>query len=309
MPDPPLSIPQAVVNWVRGVFAEVNHRTSVKLSRNANVWETSLDMTVIEQLSQFSAPFKFPSNWIVRIETHYLGGGRYWGRWEVADLGILIVFRRSSQVLATKVALLQSKRLYADEIENAAEDIELDYAIGFGRLLESDSEYRSVVKPRTFHFSSQSRYRALEYSGDQYKAILKYTQDTSIQVHYLLYNPLTLPWTVVVPVINGSTPKSTEETVCCRAIGAGVLDTKLRAASVAAGDNPSFAQICGADPHRPDLDNWRLETFVADLVLGCKEGYLAGKTPFEDEGLFRVFNRRSGPISAAISVTIDAPEG
>jgi hypothetical protein len=309
MPDPPLSIPQPVVDWVRGVFAEVNRRTSVKLSRNANVWETSLDMTVIEQLSQFAAPFKFPSNWIVRIETHYLGGGRYWGRWEIADLGVLIVFRRRGQVIATKVALLQSKRLYPDEIESTGEDMELDYAIGFGRLLESDSEYRGVVKPRTFHFSPQSRYRALEYNGDQYKAILKYTQDTNIQVHYLLYNPLTLPWTVEVPVTEGSISKSAEETACCRAIGAGIMNAKLSAASLSAGDNPAFAQICGADPRKPDLDNWRLETFVADLVLGCKEGYLAGKTPFEDEGLFRVFNRRSGPISAAISITLDAPEG
>jgi hypothetical protein len=308
MPDPPLSLPPPVLNWIRGVFAEVNHRSATKLSRNANVWETSLDMTVIEQLSQFTAPFRFPSNWIVRLETHYLGGGRYWGKWEIADLGILIVFRKRGRVLATKVALLQSKRLYPDEIHNASEDHELDYQIGFGRLLESDSEYRSIVKPRTFHFSQMSRYRALEYGGEQYKAILKYTVDTNIGVYYLLYNPLALPWTVSLPVMDDTAPKSTEDNVCCRVIAAVNMDVKLGAASLAGADSPSFAQICGTDTYKLDADNWRLETFVADLVLGCKEGYLAGKTPFEDEGLFRVFNGRSGPISAAISVTIDAPD-
>jgi len=32
-------------------------------------------------------------------------------------------------------------------------------------------------------------------------------------------------------------------------------------------------------------------------------------TPMDDDGLSEVFNRRSGPISAAISITIDAPAG
>lgn len=61
MPAPPFAIPTEVLDWIRGVFAEVNRRSAGKLSRIPNVWETSLDMTVIEQLSQFSAPFKFPS--------------------------------------------------------------------------------------------------------------------------------------------------------------------------------------------------------------------------------------------------------
>ena len=50
--------------------------------------------------------------------------------------------------------------------------------------------------------------------------------------------------------------------------------------------------------------------FVADLVIECnKEGYIAGTNPMEDEGVFEVFNRRSGPIFAAISISIDAPAG
>ncbi len=46
---------------------------------------------------------------------------------------------------------------------------------------------------------------------------------------------------------------------------------------------------------------------IADLVLRCKEGHVAGVNPMNDEALFTAFNRRSGPIYAAIPITIDAP--
>jgi hypothetical protein len=307
MPAPPLELPADVISWIRDVFAEVNRRATTKLSRNANVWETSLDMTVIDQLSQFTAPFRFPSEWIVRLDTHYLGGGGYWGRWEIADLGVLVVFRRRGQILATKIALMQSKRLYPSEIEGELEDLPVDYQIGFGRLLESDGEYRSLIKDRAFHFTPQSQYRALEYQEEQYQAILKYSEDTGIPVYYLLYNPCILPLKVILPATSQSEAENNSQNLGCRVIAAAAMDTKLRSLSLKKGKSPSFAQIAGEDLRRLDGNFWRLETFVADLVLGCKEGHLAGTIPTQDAALYRVFNRRSGPISAAISVTIDAP--
>ena len=78
----------------------------------------------------------------MNLDTHFLGG-RYWGHWEVADIGILVVFRRKGQMLGTKIALIQSKRLYPDEIENAVDMHPMDYETGFRRLLSSDSEYKS----------------------------------------------------------------------------------------------------------------------------------------------------------------------
>ena len=48
-----------------------------------------------------------------------------------------------------------------------------------------------------------------------------------------------------------------------------------------------FQQVAGT-PLDPNF--WTLHNFVADLVLGCQEGRLAGTNPFEDEALFRVFN-------------------
>jgi hypothetical protein len=46
--------------------------------------------------------------------------------------------------------------------------------------------------------------------------------------------------------------------------------------------------------------------FVADMVVTCKEGYVV--TEQNDEALLGVFFGRSGPISAAVSVTVDAPD-
>lgn len=51
---------------------------------------------------------------------------------------------------------------------------------------------------------------------------------------------------------------------------------------------------------------WRLEYFVARLLVMCEEGYIADNP--RDEGLDAVFRRRDAPISAAIAITFDSPE-
>lgn len=56
------------------------------------------------------------------------------------------------------------------------------------------------------------------------------------------------------------------------------------------------------DQHRA---GWRLEHFVVDLLLECETGYIANSP--DDGGLNYIFNRRTGPISAALALTIDAP--
>jgi hypothetical protein len=306
MPAPPFPIPEAVIDWVRDVFTQVNRRSSSTLSRIPTTWETTLDHSLIGHLAEFAAPFRFPSNWVVNLDTHFIGGGRFWGSWEIADIGVLIVFRQGGRILGTKLALLQSKRLYPDEVESATDIHPIDYRVGFGRLLASDSEYRSSVKPRIFHFSADSKYRALEYAGDQYAALLGYVGKHGIPVHYHLYNPVTIPWTTELPAsVDGQVPLR-DLTVGSRIINAATLDTKLQRAGLVKAQHPSFAQIAGS-ADQWDRDFWSLQHFVADLVIGCKEGYIAGTSPMEDEGLFSVFNLRSGPISAAIAINIEAP--
>lgn len=309
MSYPPFPVPIEVTNWVRTIFGQVNERTSKKLSRIPTTHETSLDLTIIEQLSQYAAPFRFQSDWLVRLDTHYLGGPRYWGKWEIADIGILIVFRRKSIVEATKIALLQSKRLYPIESYAPSEDHSVDFEVGFGRLLESEQQFKSLIKKRRFSFAQESHYRALEFRGEQYDAILEYSRKEGVPVHYLLHHPLSLPSTTELPA---EADDAKFEGLSCelgsRVIGAEALDLTLRSAKLKKGSNPSFEEIAGRGPTLDDAF-WKFEHFVADLVLGCKEGYRGGTSPMEDQKLFRVFNRRSGPVSAAISITVDAPAG
>ena len=301
----PLDIPAAVIDWIRNVFEQVNKRTATTLSRIPTMWETTLDQILISHLAEFSAPFRFPSNWVVTLDTHFLGG-RIWGQWEIADIGFLVVFRRAGKVVATKIALLQSKRLYPDEVKVATDIHRIDYMVGFGRLLQSDGEYNNHVKQRTFTFSEQSKYQALDYGGEQYNEILNYTRKHGIPVHYQLYNPLLVPSSAELPASVDSTPTSSELQVGCRVVNAASLDTRLQSAGLRKLQNPSFSQIAGL-ANSLAADCWPLHYFVADLVLGCKEGHLAGTVPEPGEPLFAVFNQRTAPISAAISININAP--
>ncbi len=306
--DLPFPLPEAVKDWVRSAFRQVNERTARKLTRIPTTHETSLDLTVIEQISQFATPFRVVSDWLVRIDTHYLGGGRHFGEWEIADLGILIVYRRSGIVQRTKIGLLQSKRLYPDELTVEAEDHPIDYMVGFGRLLHSDSEFRAATKDRRFHFSTESKYRALEYKGEQYARVLEYQEKEKIPVHYLLYNPLRIPAEAVVPIAAFRQEDESCE-VGCRIVSAGQLDAAMRFLERKLGDSPSFSDMVHASSmlDQGEGGGWRLEHFIVGLLLGCKEGYQGGTDPTRDRGLLRVFGRRTAPIAAAISITIDGP--
>ncbi len=306
----PFAIPDHVVDWIRDIFEQVNQRSASTLSRIPTTWETTLDHSLIGHLAEFSAPFRFASNWVVNLDTHFLGGGRYWGKWEIADIGLLIVFRRSGHVIGTKLALLQSKRLYPEEVDVEHDIHSIDYLVGFGRLLESDSEYRSVVKPRTFHFSERSKYQALEYGGEQYKAVLEYTVKHGVPVHYQLYNPLTVPSTADLPAAVEAGAPLPELRVGCRVVNAAMLDVVLQRAGLSSAERPSFFQIAGS-PDRLDDHFWTLHNFVADLVLGCKEGYLAGTSPMNDEALFTVFNRGAAqsPLPSRSASTLQARRG
>jgi hypothetical protein len=50
---------------------------------------------------------------------------------------------------------------------------------------------------------------------------------------------------------------------------------------------------------------WRLEDFICDELLGCREGDEFGS--INDANMQMLFNRRSGPIAAAVAISIEAP--
>lgn len=188
-------LPDDVRLWLTGVFGAANSAASSHLSRVPHAHEPSLDGTLISGINPHARPVSFASDWVVRIDTHFLGGGRHFRRWEIADIGVLVMFRRAGKLIRTKVGLLQSKRLYANE--QTAED-EPDY-VGFGRLHESDTVFAAAIAPRAFVFSESSRYRALHIGDEQYKNIDDYENASGIPIFYFFYNPLKVPTEVSLP--------------------------------------------------------------------------------------------------------------
>jgi hypothetical protein len=308
---PPIPIPPDVRDWLHRVFVGCNGRVSQTITQVPTIHEVPLDMTFIQHFLGVSAPRRFQSGWTVEINTHYLGGGRHYAewddfprRWEIADIGLLVIFREAGKVLRSKVALLQSKRLYPDEQE-FEEDVPPDYIKGFGRLFPSDDDWAEVIEPRKFEFTLESRYKALLTGNRQYQSIAAYENQRNIPVYYLLYNPSQIPSSAVLP-LTGVQAVDTDVQVGCRVVPANQLRTAL--SSRPAGHSPTYSEIISSlgTPFGPDHPaGWRLEHFVVALLLECETGYIAESR--EDSGLNYIFYRRTGPISAALAITLDAP--
>src|SRR5947207_5944767 len=163
-------LPKGVLTWLTGVFTECDRRITQKLHNNPNRPEESLDLTWIEHLSQYASPVTLSSLWTIKIETHYLGGLRHFGNWEIADIGVLMFFRQAGTVKRSKVALLQSKRLYPSN-NTVQEEDRIDYEIGFARLADPESLQQSLAVEAEFQFDDSCRYGALAAQSDQVKAI------------------------------------------------------------------------------------------------------------------------------------------
>lgn len=286
-----LNIPPDVSRWLNGVFYDCNSRVTEKLSNNPNLPEESLDLTWIEHLSRFSAPVTLESAWTAKIETHYLGGLRHFRRWEIADIGLLLFIRKGGRIVRSKVALLQSKRLYPSN-NRVIEEHRLDYEIGFGRIADPEDLARSLAVQTEFEFNDDCRYGALIGGSDQVRAIREYEQQTETPVYYQFYNPWSVPFTQRVPLDCYSTfddPIS---------LGTRVYTaSEIHAAFTGDGHRPKLAEINQVG------HGWKLESFVSDLFLGCKQGRRFEN--INEASIQNLFYRRSGPIAAAIAITID----
>ena len=302
-----IQLPSDVLEFLTKVFSQCNRAVTRKISKMPTTYETSLDHTFIDQLSNYAAPARFPSGWMVRIDTHYLGGGRHFLRsWEIADIGVLVTYRRAGKLVRSKVALLQCKRLYPVETETN-EDEKTNYITGFGRFFESDESYLSVVEPRRFEFNQSSEYKALQKGNDQYEHIDAFESHTSVPVHYMFYHPLRLPFYASIPRTTTRNPRGPNR-VGCRIVKSDSLRQAL--AGFAPGRVPRYGDLKILLPEPYDSVEhevgWRLEHFIAHLLVTCEEGYIA-RGRFDD-GLNAVFSERTGPIAAAVGVTFDAPE-
>ena len=298
-----VGVPPQAVAWVRRVFAAANKSVTGMLSTIPTHHEPELDMALLGALNHVP-PVANPAGWTVYIQTHFLGGRRHFYNWEVADIGLLVVFRDRGKVLRIKVGLLQSKRLYSIE-RRALPDLQNKFEVGFATLLQVPDAYRVLTSGRTFTFGEASEYAALEKGSEQERALDAYSRMSGIPVYYLFYNPARVPWSATVPSRRlGPYP---EPRVGCRVLPAVVLREAL--AKKLDGYQPTFGDVVQVgDPfvgsHRA---GWRLEHFVADLLLSCKEGHAASTET--DHVLEQLFYRRSGPIAAAIAITVESPKG
>jgi len=302
----PVAIPSDAIAHAVFAFADANDVTARRMCRVPTLHETSLDQTFIEQLSRHSGPVQVGSGWVVTIETHNLGSGRHFGTWEIADIGVLVAVRHEGRLRLSKAAMLQSKRLYP--VELALDEAEAhDYVRGIFRLWKSDEEAIEASRPRVFTFTGESEYKQLLAGDEQVLRIREFEQSRGAPVHYLLYNPAEMGWVQHFPIhLTGPEPAS--NTAGCRVVDAASIRTHLTA--LRAGQSATFDGIQSGLPppydRRPARGGWRVEAFV-ERVLRCQDGYV-----MEDGGgriASALFGQRTGPISAAIAITFDAPGG
>lgn len=301
-----MSIPPDIVDWFREVFASANRRLAEKFLNVPAIPETSLDTTLVEHLSGYASPRRFPFNWVIRLDTHYIGGLRhFYDRWEIADIGVLIFFQQAGRLVRRKVALLQSKRLYPVAGEVASLE-RYDYMIGMARLGDRDANAPSMLASRRFVFDERCRYRALVSGDEQHRAIVSHIAKYNIPIFYLLYNPPLTPLTVELPLIANAMQED-DPTLGARVIPVEHMFHVLDVAG--ANYKPSLADtrnILIGHQNGSDSFGWRLEHFMADLLLGCREGRQFDTG--DHDAINALFYRRSGPIAATIAVTIEVPE-
>lgn len=298
-------LPDDVRQWLISVFGSCNQHAAGQLSLVPTMHEPALDMALISHLGTFTGPTSFPSAWVVRIDAMYEGGRRHWGSWEVADIGVVVTFRRRGAAPIQKLALLQSKRLYPIEASGSiAVDHDQFYAV-YRAFNEVEDQARFDV-PRTFVTSNSSEYEALVKDDNQYLTIRSYETDTEIPVYYLLYNPLMLPNTVVLPRMGG-TPVGGRCEVGCRVVPA--VDVRTAMETLPAGAAPRYDLLASHLAAPFDLPEnragWPIERFLVDVVLRCEGGYL--RKSADDLSFLRAVSLRGAPIASAIALTFDVP--
>lgn len=302
MIDPFAEIPEAAIDYVRNVFAAANDKVTRTMSVHPSMHEESLDHTLIMELSSTPPAFFAREQVGICLESHWLGGRHLYGRWEIADIAFFVILRRAGHLVSRKVALLQTKRLYSKEIPGAPID-PFDYQIGIGRLVDRTELQVPMAQQRRFRFDGQCVYAAMTAGHDQVLRIDQYEESRGIPVYYGFYNPLAVPYEADYPATDGRPPVASND------VGMRVFSAKTVHAALALldpGKAPTFDTLRTSQLDSIDTESvygWRIERFVADEVLRCRQGRRFDSVA--DEKLSDLLYRRSAPIASAITMTID----
>ena len=244
-------------------------------------------------------------NWTVRLDTHFIGGRRHFFGWEVADIGVLVLFKKNGKLLKRKVALLQSKRLYPLS-GIVKEETREDMTIGISVLIQGSDVGIPLSTRYTYKFDKRSKYKALKKGDRQFKVISEWMSTTKIPIYYLFYNPWRLPFTQSIPLVEYKTPNGECE------LGARIIPSTniFRALkSRRDGNSPSIGDLETVIPSdhnwHTNIYGWRLDSFFRDL-LNCNHGYEFSS--IADSNIDRLFYRKDAMLVAAISISIELNE-
>jgi hypothetical protein len=297
-------IPVDVVAWFRQIFAGANRHVCERLANLPNIRETSLDDGLIEALIPDSAPTLLPSGAIVRMDMHNIGGLRrlgapFWDmpfrpRWETADIGILVFIYRGDDLVARKIGLLQSKRLFPDN-NQVEDDDEISFLHGMNAFIRRDRKQAVGALHTRFNFDGDCVYGAIHAGSEQVGLIDGLNSRFGEAVYYLLYNPPVIPLTVEYPLPERIRVK--DMSLGCRVVEAAKVHGQL--AALREGASPTLALI-------GEESGWSLEYWAADLLLTCRVGQMFDES--NDSDVRYLLERRSGPIGAALAASITLPD-
>ncbi len=300
-----IRVPDDVREFIKAHFESCNRKLAYDLSAWPGMHEEPLDMRFVSYFAGIQGPVFFPSDWTVRVDAHFIGGGRHFGTWEVADIALMIVFRRRGKVIRSKMAFLQSKRLYAAPLEHEEEDSDWR-RMGLGRLIVAEHEHNDLIQARDLSFSEESRYQAFKKESDQQQAMTSFQSRYDMKMYYLFYNPLCIPHKIRMPLIGGY-PELGDNDVGCRVVPMDSLNIAL--VEKAKNYIPSYADLKyllgGEFLAEPNTAGWRLEHFAGDLMLDCKEGLIDESPHFLH--MTRLMSQKTRPMSSAVSITFDMP--
>ncbi len=194
-------IPEDVIDYVRMVVRHASDETTERISNQPNIRETSLDDTLVTAVAKFAAPKRLPSNTIITIRVHNIGGLRQWGKWELADIAFLVNVYTGGSPAVQKIGLLQSKRLYPENHDVDADD-PVAFGYGLNGLLDPLETTAPQYRRTTFKFTEQSIYGAIKHDDEQLKRIDEFHDAFGESVFYLLYHPPELPFECTLPAVN-----------------------------------------------------------------------------------------------------------
>ena len=250
-------IPKDAIEFFRRTFAEANRITTERLVTVPNIRETSLDDGLVDALIPRSPPRRLRSGAVVQMDVHNIGGLKRVWRWETADIAVLVFIYRGTKLVAQKIGMLQTKRLFPKNNDVMDEDPE-GFNYGMNAFLNRDDQSPLALLNREFVFDKSCVYGSLKAESDQVGLIDDINASFGESVYYMFYNPPTIPMTVRYPV--KSKPVITRLPLGSRVFVSKQVHAIL--ATLKKGHSPTLEQITkGAE------SGWRLEEWVADHLL------------------------------------------